>query len=262
MVCRGIMVGVLAIFLWSCGSGDNPDQGAPLRVAVAANVQFAMEEMASRYAMETGDSVEIIISSSGKLTTQIQQGAPFDLFISADTAYPEALVAAGRVHGEPRVYAYGKLVLWTTRAALADSLDMAVLQDSRVKKIAIANPRTAPYGAQSVRVLTQLGLLDALAEKLVYGESIAQTNQYIQSGACEVGFTALSVVMAPALRGKGWWVALDDSWYAPIAQSAVITRYGYEKHPAASAQFFAWIYSESGREILARYGYKLPGSDE
>lgn len=262
MLRNGIMACFLGIVLWSCNSGGAPDNTPLLRVAVAANVQFAMEEMATRYAKETGDSVEIVISSSGKLTTQIQQGAPFDLFISADTAYPEALVAAGRAHGNPRVYAYGKLVLWTTRAALADSLDIAVLRDSRVKKIAIANPRTAPYGAQSVRVLTQLGLLDTLTEKLVYGESIAQTNQYIQSGACEAGFTALSVVMAPMLRGQGWWVALDPGWYEPIAQSAVITRYGYEEHPEASERFFAWLYSESGRDILARYGYQLPENDE
>lgn len=235
-------------------------QGAPsgpLMIAAAANVQFAMEELEARFEEQTGIPVEVILSSSGKLAAQIRQGAPFDLFVSADTKYPEFLYQEGAAAGTPRIYAYGALVLWTLKD-LDLSRDLAVLTDPSIRKIGMPNPKTAPYGEQAMLALQNSGLADSLQSRLVFGESIAQVNQYVLSGACEIGFTARSVVMAPELKGKGKWAELDKSTYRPIAQAVVITNYGQENNPETSRLFFDFLFSSEGRAIFQKFGYELP----
>lgn len=231
-----------------------------LLIAVAANVQFAMQEIEQDFENETGIPINQVISSSGKLTAQILQGAPYDIFISADMKYPDTLYKNGFATAPPQVYAYGTLVLWTFQNFDLENA-IAVLKNPAVQKIAIANPATAPYGEQTIRLLQHYNLYEQVQPKLVYGESIAQTNQYITSGACELGFTAKSIVLAPDMQGKGAWIEMDASAYAPIQQGVVITKFGNTQHPEASQRFFAYLFSEKGRTILEKYGYKLPTNE-
>jgi molybdate transport system substrate-binding protein len=228
-----------------------------LTVAVAANVQYAFDDLRAAFKKETGNEVQPVYNSSGKFAAQIKNGAPFDVFLSADMAYPEKLHGAGFTADAPRVYAYGTLVLWTMR-----DLDLSQWQRAlaapAVGKIAVANPKTAPYGAETMNALSHLKLDVALQSKLVFGESIAQTNQYIYSQAADAGFTAKSVVLSPAMRGKGKWIDLPREVYRPIAQGAVILTHGQQNHPVLARQFHDFLFSEKSRAIFERYGYLLP----
>lgn len=247
---------LIPLIFSSCNKKADPNH-EKLLIAVAANVQFAMQEIEENFEKESGMPIDQVISSSGKLTAQILQGAPYDIFISADMKYPDTLYKNGFATAPPRVYANGTLVLWTFKDFdLANGVD--VLKNPSVQKIAIANPSTAPYGEQTVRLLRHYNLYQEIEPKLVFGESIAQTNQYITSGACELGFTAKSIVLAPEMQGKGAWIELDATAYAPIQQGVVITKFGNREHPEASQRFFDFLFSEKGRTILEKHGYQLP----
>jgi molybdate transport system substrate-binding protein len=230
---------------------------AQITAAVAANAQPAMEEMRVDFKKATGADVKAVYGSSGKLTTQIKNGAPFDIFISADMEFPDSLAKWGYAAGKPRPYAYGKLVLWTTRA-IDPALGPAALSGPGIGKIALADPLRAPYGRESVKALKKAGVYDAVKDKFVYGESIGQVNQYILLGAVDIGFTAKSVVVAADMQGKGKWAEVDSSLYDPIAQGAVVCKYGSENNPTLSAKFLEYLYSPPARAIFAKYGYKLP----
>ncbi|GAB3743124.1 molybdate ABC transporter substrate-binding protein [Spirosoma lituiforme] len=228
-----------------------------LRVAVAANAQFVMEPLREAFQKQSGVQIESIVSSSGKLTTQIQQGAPFDVFLSADMEYPNALHQQGLTTSQPIVYAYGSLVLWTL-SELPLSADLRVLQNPLVRHIALANPETAPYGAAAVSLLKYRKMLASLQPRLVYGESIAQVNQYVLSGAAEVGFTAKSVVLDPALKGRGHWIDLPPPGYSPIAQGVVVLK--RTDQPKAAQQFVQFLKTLAARRLLQQYGYRTPKS--
>jgi molybdate transport system substrate-binding protein len=230
---------------------------ATLKVAVAANVQFVFKDIRTAFVEETGHDVEASFGSSGKLTAQILNGAPFDVFMSADMEYPEKLHAAGLALARPRTYAYGLLVLWTNRDLALDDW-RSLLNGTAVSKIAIANPRTAPYGRESVRLLEHAGLLPQVKSKLVYGESIAQTNQYILSRAADVGITTSAVVRSPELKGRGSWIALPKDAYQPIAQGAVVVRRRDGDASGLATRFHDFLYSARARAIFAGYGYALP----
>ncbi|MBD2704973.1 molybdate ABC transporter substrate-binding protein [Spirosoma sp. BT702] len=226
----------------------------PLRVAVAANAQFVMEELKTAFQQKTGVAIESIVNSSGKLTTQIQQGAPYDVFLSADMEYPQTLHKAGLTLAAPIIYAYGSLVLWTA-GDLPVSANLKILSDPAVRHVAIANPATAPYGEAAIILLKSRKLLEQIQSKIVYGESIAQVNQYILSGSVEVGFTAKSVVLDPSLTKRGHWVDLPAKEYAPIAQGVVVLkRTGQTK---AAQQFLAFLGSPTARRILQKFGYQI-----
>lgn len=229
----------------------------PLRVAVAANAQFVMEQLKTAFQKKTGIVVESIVNSSGKLTTQIQQGAPYDVFLSADMDYPQTLHKTGLTLTAPVVYAYGSLVLWTA-GDLPVSADLKVLSDPAVRHVAIANPATAPYGEAATGFLKAKNRLDLIRDKLVYGESIAQVNQYILSGAAEVGFTAKSVVLDPSLAKRGRWVDLPTTGYSPIAQGVVVLK--RTTQPKVAGQFLQFLRSPEARRILQQFGYRSPKS--
>ncbi|WP_018620895.1 molybdate ABC transporter substrate-binding protein [Spirosoma luteum] len=229
----------------------------PLRVAVAANAQFVIEQLKVAFQKKTGTPLELIVSSSGKLTTQIQQGAPYDVFLSADMEYPQTLHEAGLTTAAPVVYAYGSLVVWTL-SDLPLNADLRVLANPAVRHIAIANPATAPYGKAAVSFLKYRKRLDPVKAKIVYGESIAQVNQYVLTGAAEVGFTAKSVVLDPTLTKRGHWIDLPTTGYSPIAQGVVILkRTGQSK---AARQFVQFLRSPDARRILQQFGYRSPAS--
>ncbi|WP_230405301.1 molybdate ABC transporter substrate-binding protein [Undibacterium rugosum] len=232
-------------------------QAETLSVAVAANVQFVFDDLKAAFKQDTGHELQASFNSSGKFVAQISNGAPFDVFLSADMEFPEKLHKDGYAMQAPKVYAYGALVLWTMK-----DLDLqqwqAALQQARVSKIAMANPKTAPYGREAMRVLSAYQLEQSLQPRLVFAESIAQTNQYIHSGVADLGFTAKSVVLSPEMKGQGKWLELPRDVYQPIAQGAVILKHGKEQHAAVSQQFYDFIYSAKARAIFARYGYILP----
>lgn len=229
----------------------------PLTVAVAANVKFAFDDLQAEFKKSTGIEINSVVSSSGKITAQVKGGAPFDVFLSADMEFPDALHKAGLAVNAPKVYAYGVLVLWTL-----NPLDLGkgvnVLSDPAVVKVAIANPKLAPYGEEAMRVLDYYKLRAAIEPKLVYGESISQVNQYIDTQSASIGFTAKSVVLAPQLQGRGKWIEVPKESYQPIAQGVVILKHGAETNAAAAQSFVEFLGSAKARGIFEKYGYLLP----
>lgn len=240
----------LSILFTSC----HQQQEEKLNIAVAANMQFAMKELAQTYTKRTGKEVQLMVSSSGKLNAQIKEGAPYDLFVSANMKYPQDLYDAGLTLESPQVYAYGKLVLWTVYENIEPSL--LHLNDSNIKHIALANPKIAPYGIAAQEVLKHYGLEESTQEKLVFGESIAQCNQFILSKAAEIGFTAKSVVLSPQMKNQGNWIDIDDETYSPIAQGMVIIK--HKKRSEKSAlEFYRFLLSEEAQDILIKFGYSV-----
>lgn len=248
-----------SILLSNCQSPGKKENRAEesLVIATAANVQFAMKDLEAAFESEAGTEIEVIISSSGKLTAQIQQGAPYDLLLSANMKYPRTLYAEGLAEAEPRVYALGALVLWTMKDHELPA-DPRELLDPWFKKIAIANPKNAPYGEQAIRLFEHYNMLEDIRPRLVYGESIAQTNQYIISRACDAGLTAKSVVLSPAMKDQGHWVEMPAHAYQSIEQGVIITRHGQQTHPDAARRFYDFLFSEKAKEVFLEYGYIIP----
>ncbi|MDE1919988.1 MAG: molybdate ABC transporter substrate-binding protein [Candidatus Omnitrophica bacterium] len=226
-----------------------------ITVAAAANLQFTLDDLKAQFTRETGIDVKTVIASSGKLTSQIANGAPFDVFLSADMKYPEAVFKEGLSLRPPKVYAYGVLVLWTMRNEDL-SKGLGGLGEAGVKKIALADPRLAPYGRQAVNAMKYAHLYPGIIPKLVYGESIAQTNEFITTGAADVGFTAESIVLSPNMKGKGRWVEVDPRSYKPIAQGAVVLKYA--PHAPEAKKFYDFLFSAPARATFKKYGYSLP----
>jgi molybdate transport system substrate-binding protein len=229
-----------------------------LTVAVAANVKFAFDDLASSFTKESGIEIQPVFSSSGKIVSQVAEGAPYDVFLSADMAFPERLFKDGHAVAAPKVYAYGKLVLWTLRPDLDLGNGLQILADSKVKKVAVANPKVAPYGAEAIKSLDNLGLKAIVEPKLVFAENIAQVIQYIDSGSVDVGLTAKSLVIAPEMKGKGKWIDVPQDAYDPIAQGAVILKHGQTNNPDAASKFYDYLYSTKARNILLGFDYGLP----
>lgn len=228
-----------------------------LTIAAAADLRYAMSEVVAGFqATHPDDTIEVIYGSSGKFHAQIVNGAPFDLFFSADIAYPRELEKQGLSSGPVKSYAVGRLVLWSLRPELGQ-LSLKELPTAAIRKFAIANPQHAPYGKRAQEALDHAGVWMAMAPKLVRGENIAQTAQFIDSGAADAGIVALSLVLAPEQQGKGTWTLIPDSWHEPLEQGYVITKRG-EANPLA-AVFAAWIETDATREMLRRYGFALPG---
>jgi molybdate transport system substrate-binding protein len=225
-----------------------------LRVAVAANAQYVARALEAEFEKQSGVDLELVVNSSGKITTQVEQGAPYDVFLSADTQYPQALFRKGLTRGKPRVYGYGQLIVWTTRPVDL-SQPLADLLAAGRGKIALANPESAPYGVAALQALAYYGQQQAVADRLVLGESVAQVNQYILAGTVELGFTCQSVVLEPALQGQGQWRPVDPRAYAPIAQSAVLLRSSAARQGKQAQQFFEFLFSPPAQSIFRRYGY-------
>lgn len=226
-----------------------------LTIATAANVQFAMEALLDAFEAATGIQAEMILGSSGKLTAQIKEGAPYDIFLSANMKYPQELVRSQVETSPPEVYALGTLVLWTVDTSL--DLSLEGLKNLHYSKIAIANPRIAPYGEAALQLFKALGVDSLIEDRLVYGESIAQTNQFIISGAAEVGLTALSVVRSPSMKQAGQWIELPIDLYEPIQQGVVHIR-GRSPFQEEARQFLQFLFSSEGQQILRKFGYLIP----
>ncbi|WP_224491104.1 molybdate ABC transporter substrate-binding protein [Robertkochia flava] len=231
-----------------------PEPEKKMRIAVASNMQFAMEELTEAFFNTAGIDCEMITGASGQLTAQIREGAPFNLLVSADMKYPMEVEKQGLAASTPQVYAYGKIVIWTMDKELDPSFEN--LTNEKVEHIAIANPQLAPYGIAAVQALRSSGVYNKVKGKLVFGESIAQTNQFIATQTADAGITAKSVVVSPALRDKGKWKDIDSRTYDAIEQGVVII-----KNPKGDYSkeilFCKFLNSEPAQKILRRYGYSV-----
>ncbi len=251
----------IVLFLSACNSAENKNEKedseeGKLIIAVAANMQFAMQEICKTFTKQTGIKCDLIISSSGKLTAQIKEGAPFDIFVSADMKYPNELFTTGFTIGQPKIYAYGKLVMWSMIESIKPSIDM--LTNPSINHIAIADPKTAPYGEAAVDALKHYGVYENIKDKLVYGESISQANQFIISKSAQVGFTAKSVVLSPEMKGKGQWTDVDKNSYSAIAQGVVIVKRKDSQQDNAE-KFYNFLFSGDVKKILENFGYSVNG---
>ena len=228
-----------------------------ITVAAAADLKFAMDEIVTGFnKSHSGHEVEVIYGSSGKFHTQIQQGAPFDLFFSADIGFPRELVKQGLAASEVKPYAVGRIVLWSNSMD-ASKMTLVSLTDPKITRIAIANPKHAPYGKRAEEALLSSKLWDKVQSKLVFGENIAQTAQYVQSGSTQVGIIALSLALNPELSKKGGYYLIPENLHNPLEQGYVITKRGAGK-PLAKT-FADYMSSKPARSIMTKYGFVLPG---
>lgn len=224
-------------------------------VAAAANLRYVLEEIKTQYLKDyPGANIQITYGSSGILTQQIINGAPFDLFMSADTKFPNKLEDRGLTSASAVNYCYGKVALWSSSLNLSQGLSSVLLPE--VKKIAIANPNNAPYGLNSVNALKKQNLYDKVKNRIVWGENINQTAQFAFSGNAEIGFIALSLALAPEMNNKGNYYVLPEDICPPIAQAAVLIN-GWEKNGEA-ARFLDYLISSKCNSIWDKYGYGLP----
>jgi molybdate transport system substrate-binding protein len=229
-----------------------------LTVAAASDLQSALPALAAQFEKETGQPVRLIFGSSGNFFTQIQNGAPFDIFLSADIDYPTRLAGLGLVErGSLYEYATGHLVLWTRNDSGIDvRRGLTVLTDARVRRVAIANPEHAPYGRAAVAALRHERLYEGVQGKLVMGENISQAAQFAQSGSADVGLLARSLALTPALKNSGTYVDVPESWYPPIEQAAVVLASSRQK--ALARQFIEYLKRPASVRVLQSYGFAVP----
>jgi molybdate transport system substrate-binding protein len=229
-------------------------------VAAAADLSSVFPEVAARFEKETGRKVKINFGSSGQFLLQIENGAPFDVFFSADVQYPQRLEAEGLIQpGTIYKYAIGKLVLYVpNNSTLNLSQGLRALQAPQARRIAIANPQHAPYGRAAVESLKKEGLYDSLQSKFVVGENIAQTAQFVQSGNADAGLLALSLVLSPQMKSAGHYAEIPDSDHAPIEQAAVILKSSRDK--ASAALFLDFIRKPEIVSMMSKYGFTRPGA--
>lgn len=233
---------------------------AQLTVAAAADLKFAMDDVLAEFrARDPGVTVKVTYGSSGNFYAQLRNRAPFDLYFSADIDYPRKLAEAGHaLDTEVFLYAVGRIVVWVPANSPIDveTLGIQSLFAPSVQKIAIANPRHAPYGVAAVAALKSLGVHDRIEHQLVLGENIAQTAQFVQSGAADLGIIALALAVAPQMRetGRHWKIPLDA--YPRMDQGGIILN--WTKAPAAARRFRDFVLNDHGREVLKRYGFFLP----
>src|SRR3984885_1222962 len=229
-----------------------------ISVAAAADLQFAMQDIAGRFQKETGKTVKPIYGSSGNFFQQIQNGAPFDIFFSANLDYAKKLEAGGLTEpGSYYEYARGKIVIWVPSASKLDlGSGMKALLDPSVKKIAIANPQHAPYGQAAVAAMQREKIYDKLKDKFVLGENISQTASFVVSGAADIGIVALSLALSPNMKDKGRYAEVPAEEYPPIEQACVILRSSKNKNVAE--QFVMFVKTPAIHDVLRSYGFDVP----
>ncbi|WP_142849888.1 molybdate ABC transporter substrate-binding protein [Telmatospirillum sp. J64-1] len=253
---------LLLAFLCSVGlSAPAAAQQAPV-VAAASDLQFALTELSEAFQRETGQAVRLSFGSSGNFQRQIAQGAPFEMFLSADESYVLELARQGLTRDEGVLYAIGRLVLLlppNSPLAADGSLEdlAAALEDGRLKRFAIANPDHAPYGKAAREALQAKGLWERMEPLLVLGENVSQAGQYALSGSTQGGMAAYSLALGPQLAGRSQYALIPEELHEPLRQRMVLTN---KAGPVAEA-FYAYVQSPTGREVLDRYGFTLPEAD-
>lgn len=270
LVRTALLLGVLLIlgagFVAGMGVSAAADTPPPprthtLRIAAAADLKFALDELLKDFRAKHPDAqVEVSYGSSGNFLAQLSQGAPFDVFLSADMAYAHKLVEQGLAEpGAVFAYAVGYIVLWVPRDSPlpVEKLGMKALLEPGVRHIAIANPQHAPYGRAAEAALKSQGLHEAVKDKLVFGENIAQAAQFAQSGAADVGIIALSLALAPAMKERGRYWKVPASAYPRMEQGGVVLKKAQD--PELARQFRDALLGPQSRSLLERYGFTAPG---
>jgi molybdate transport system substrate-binding protein len=239
-------------------TGVSRSVAGEITIAAASDLNFAFKEIVAEYEKASGNHVKLTLGSSGNFYAQIQNGAPFDLYFSADIAYPRKLEEAGlTVPGSLYPYGVGRIVLWTGKDSHFDlSKGLGVLREPTVKKIAIANSKHAPYGRAAVAAMEHAQVYDRVKDKLVLGENISQAAQFVESGAADVGIIALSLALAPPMQAAGHYWEIPADAYPPIEQGAVVLRGG--KNQERAKAFLSFIQSAEGQTVMTRYGFVIP----
>jgi molybdate transport system substrate-binding protein len=259
VIAAGLRVG-----LRENGSTPNPAPSAnagqkqTLTIAAASDLKFALDELLQGFrARHPGAEVQVTYGSSGNFLAQLANGAPFDVFLSADVAYPRKLAEQGLVADAVFLYAVGRIVVWVPKDSPlpVEQRGLEALKDPAARRIAIANPQHAPYGRAAEAALKSQGVYDAVKDKLVLGENIAQTAQFVQSGAAEAGIIALALALAPAMKdqGRAWEVPLEA--YPRMEQGGAILKHA--KTPALAQAFRDYLLGPEGKALLERYGFSL-----
>ena len=240
--------------------GATPAAQPPAGIAVAAasDLHSLLPELARRFERETGIKTTVSFGSSGNVFAQIQNGAPFDVFMSADIDYPRRLVTSGHADADTlRAYATGRLVLWTRHASGIDvAPGLKAVADARVRRIAIANPKVAPYGRAAVAALQHEGLYEQVQPKLVLGDNISQTAQLVESGNADVGILAMSLALAPEMAASGSYAEIPPATHPPIEQGAVVLT--ASKNKDAARRFLATLERADTLDLLRRFGFTPP----
>jgi molybdate transport system substrate-binding protein len=222
-----------------------------VKVAAAANLRFVMEEIKKQYEVETSLLVDITFGSSGTLTQQILNGAAIDLFFAADVDFPKKIADAGFASGEVKTYIYGKLALWSLTQDVSKGLK--IVTQKGIHKIAIADPKKAPYGESAVELLKKQGLYNKIADKIVWGDNISQAAQFAFSGNAELGFIALSLALAPDMQSKGKYYVFPADICPPLEQACVLIK---GANPDAK-KFLDYVMNEKCAALWVKYGYEL-----
>ena len=250
---HGIATLVVVLF-----TSVSPLFAGQVSITAASDLQYAMRDIIAVFEKNNpSDKVSVVFGSSGKAVVQIENGAPYDIFFSADISYPEKLRVSGAAISTPKPYAVGRIVVWVTKQSGLDvRKGIKVLLDPKVKKIALANPVHAPYGKIGKEVMEHYGIFDKLQDKLVLGENIQQTAQFVETGAADAGLVAYSLALAPALDSVGNFYLVPAEAHNPIVQGYVLLKPATGN--AVAAKFEAFIASPTARAIFRKYGFSLP----
>lgn len=226
-----------------------------ISIAAAADLRYAMDDVVKAYKqVYPSADIKVNYGSSGTAFQQILNGAPYDIFISADILYPQKLQELGLTVTEPKLYAIGYIVVWSNVVDVAAGINS--LLDSKVSKVAIANPEHAPYGKRAEESMKYYKIYDQVKSRLIFGDNISQAAQFVQTGNAEIGILALSLACSPALKDKGKYVIIDDKSHSPLAQAYVILKQAKNEKEANS--FTEFVATPTARTIFKSYGFKLP----
>lgn len=242
------------------GKAPSADASPTVSVAAASDLRYAMDDLVATFeALDPAQSVQVTYGSSGNFFAQISQGAPFDAYFSADIEYPRALEEAGlAAPGSTRLYAEGRIVTWVRNESTVDvdALGLAGVLDPAAERVAIANPEHAPYGRAAEAAMEASGLWEEIQPRLVLGENISQTAQFVASGAADIGVIALSLAIAPPLCHQGRYTLVPSDLHPPILQGALVL--SDAAHTVAATAFLDFVLGPEGRAVLDRYGFPLP----
>lgn len=258
---RSLVVASLGLALLDVSAANvTAQQPQPPNIAAASDLKFALEEIAASFERETGQKVQLTFGSSGNFLRQIQQGAPFQMFLSADEGFVRQLAEGGKTVDDGALYAIGRIVLFAPKGSplkvdttMADF--RAALTDGRITRFAIANPEHAPYGRAAEEALRSQGLWDAVRPKLVLGENVSQAAQFATSGSAQGGIFAYSLALSPAVGDLGTYVLLPAEWHNPLRQRMVLVKGAGETARA----FYNYVQQPAARTIFRKYGFVLPG---
>lgn len=259
-----VATSLLGLLLPAAGRADvlppPPVKPVTLNIAAASDLKFALDELVSAYKKaHPGQEISVTYGSSGNFFAQISNGAPFDLFFSADVSYPQKLAEQGLVQpGSQQLYGVGRIVLWVPAGSKLELErdGLKVLQDPSVRRIALANPKHAPYGRAAEAAMKQQGVYDAVSARLVLGENVSQAAQFVQTGAAEVGIVALSLALSPAMSSTGRYWLIPDTVHPRLEQACVILK--RTQALAAAEAFLGYIRGAEARALLSRYGFSVP----